>query len=415
MLKYEKNVCVIVDAYSTGKFLAPSFRGRGYSCIHIKSSPYLPSHYQHNPADFTQNFVYDMSNMASLLKILKEYRIKCIISGSESGIELADELNNFLKLPGNNAALSRARRDKYVMTDRVAAAGIPTVKHIKSQSLDDILAWALQLKQFPLVLKPLESQNGDHVFFCHNEDDIRKAFQNIIEAIDMFGKPNQEVLAQSFNAGEEYIVNTISYQGQHYGAEIWHVIKLPNSNVYDYVELIHKTAPEFESLVAYTQKVLSAVGVVYGPATTELKYTRENGPLLIETSSRPMAGAPLSLVQEAQGYSQISLTIEAYLNPTDFLRRLHDTPSPSHQYAMAVALISDSEYQLKDINTKDIEKLTTLNSFILNGETGIQLHKTSDTVTAPGEVYLLSDNRPALLKDRDTIRGMERAGLYRQH
>ena len=413
MMKFEKNACVIINAYSTGKFLAPAFIGNGYPCIHIKSDPTLPSKYKHNTADFIESLVYT-DDIDAILTSLQKYKIKCVIAGSESGIDLADKLNALLDLPGNTPNLSRARRDKYLMTEVIAQAGLKTVRHYKSDAVDDILSWATQLGQLPVVLKPLESQSGDHVFFCHNEREIRESFYKIKKSINLFGKSNEEVLAQSFNPWEEYIVNTVSCQSQHYTVEIWRVTKLPNSTIYDYAELIHADEPEFKPLTEYTNNVLNAVGIKYGAATTELKYTLKNGPVLIETTSRPMAGAPLSLSREMHGHTQIDLTIEAYLNPTDFLRRTHEAPVISKKYAVAVVLISDIEGTLaKDIDTNDIKQLNTINSFMLDGESGSQIKKTVDTLTAPGEIYLIGADRASLLSDRDAIRKLEQRGLYR--
>ncbi len=195
-MPYKKTICVIVDAYSTGKYFAPSLRGRGYDCIHIKSSITLPENFQHITTDFIESWVHDEKGVDSLIAKLAQYNIKLIIAGSESGIELVDELNDRLNLPGNKLALSHVRRDKYLMNQEVSERGLKTVKQHESNSLESILRWTENLNalDWPVVLKPLSSQSGDHVFFCHDHSSIEAAFIEILNSTNVFGERNTVVL-----------------------------------------------------------------------------------------------------------------------------------------------------------------------------------------------------------------------------
>jgi biotin carboxylase len=416
-MSFKKSVCVIVDAYSTGKYLAPAFRGRGYDCIHIKSSRVLPNYFQHMVTDFIESFEFDEKNVAQLISKLQSYEIKCILAGSESGTEVTDILTHRLDLPGNTFSLSKLRRNKFLMMEEVAVQGLKTVKQYQSSSKDKLLHWVggLEKKDWPVVLKPLASQSGDHVFFCKNEKEILAATNNILESKNFFGQDNESVLAQSFNLGTEYIVNTVSCAGKHFLADIWRVKKKEGTLVYDFAELIHIDEPEVKDIVNYVQKILDVVGIKQGSGTTEIKYTTEEGPVLIETAARPMAGMPLAFSQEMSGFTQISLTIEAYLNPADFFARFERQRPMMDWFGIAVVLISDAEGILRqDIDIDAFDTVNSVFSYTIDAKRECVLKKTVDSLTAPGEIYLKNSCRKTLFADYQKIRDIEGKGLYRQ-
>lgn len=409
----ENPTCVIVDAYSTGKNLAPKFIENGISCIHVKSANNLPSKFKHNEKDFQKNITYDNTNLESILTELSSYKILCVIAGYESGVELADTLSEALKLPSNGSKYSKARRDKYHMTEIVSTANIQTVKHSKSNDLQTIIDWAEKLNDYPVVLKPLDSANGDNVFFCQNKTEIGNAFNKIINNNNQFGKPNDEALIQSLNVGQEYIVNTVSWNGKHYVAEMWRVTRKGLTTIYDKAEIVCEDEEEWTILYQYTQKVLDALHIQYGPATTELKYTKEKGATLLETSSRLMAGAPISFSEKIIGFSQLSLTVEAYLNNEIFLKRFLAPRPKKNYYGMAVILICDVSGTLKkELKLSEFKQLDTYHDSDINGKLGTTLTKTINSLTSPGEIYLISENFSELQKDYKKIREIERNGFY---
>ncbi len=127
-----------------------------------------------------------------------------------------------------------------------------------------------------------------------------------------------------------------------------------------------------------------------------------------------MAGMPLSFCQEISGFTQISLTIEAYLSPQDFLSRFERARRPMNKYGLAIILISDSEGELKkEIEIKDFGGVQTIFSYMLNCKRGSSIKKTIDSLTAPGELYLISDDHSAIREDYYRIREQEAQGLYR--
>jgi hypothetical protein len=421
-MRFDKYVCIVVDAFSTGKKFALEFKSKGYDCIHIQSSTHLPSNkFSHQKSDFVKNLVYK-GNLNSILVTLKNYNIKICLPGSESGVELADLLSEALGLSCNGHISNHARRNKFQMIEAVHQKGLETVKHFKSKDVHEIIAWFNRENiKYPIVLKPLESANGDGVFFCNNENEIIKAHQNIMDRPNFFGEKNREVLAESFNAGQEYIINTVSCEikeekiVKHFVVEIWRVYRKPGTTIYDRAEIIHHNEKEYPILSDYTFKVLDALQIKIGAATTEVKYSADGKPVLIESAARVMGGAPLSLSNELFGYTQLSLAAIAYLNPRMFINIVSTPPPTEKKFGMDVILISDREGELlANIDTSELERLETLHSFKLEGNKGTYLYKTINSLTSPGEIYLISDDRNKLLIDYEKIRKIESNGLYRQ-
>lgn len=461
------DIIVIVDCFSTAKQL-PDLLGKELEdkklekdskflgFIHVKSSKDLPANFKHKPEDFIENIIYEEGPeaMQRLVDKLKKYNIQFCIGGSESGVELADQLAQALKLPNNDPKHSALRRDKFPMGEAVAEAGLKTVKQLKSHELKAVVDWAQEAlredPEHPVVLKPLSSASGQGVYFCKDEEEVSTAFNKIMDEKNIFGQKNTAVLAQTFNAGVEYIINTVSWGGVHFVAEIHRILKIQGTeSLYDTATIVTRKDEEWNEISEYVKKVLNAVHIQYGPGTTEIKYTPKGGPVLIETGSRPMQGVsreqlaflhkvsegsaiPRSLVGEdtptpraissplegegarradGGGYSQLSLMAKAYANPQKFLawvKAFEENPPQSNQHAMAVILISNVEGILAtDLDMIEITALKSVYSYSIGVKKDDKIQKTVDAMTAPGEIYLMNANKEKLLADCKRIREIE--------
>ncbi|MBA2652714.1 MAG: ATP-grasp domain-containing protein [Tatlockia sp.] len=411
MPSYCKYVCIIVDAYSTGKNLAPIIRSQGLPCIHIKSSSNLPSRYQHDESNFILSLTYD-GDIEALLAKIQPFIVKFCIPGYESGVELADLLCEKYNVPGNGSQYSAMKRDKYCMNEAVAQAGLATVKHCRSNHFPVLLNWTKTENGYPVVAKPLDSANGDGVFFCNNESELKEAYLTITTSKNQFGVTNKEVLLEGLNVGTEYIINTVSWQKQHFIVEIWRVTRKPNTTIYEKAEIVGWDEDEWPELAKYTTHVLQALHIQYGAATTEVKYTQEKGAVLLETSGRLMGNSPLGFLHDLSGLTQLSLLIEAYMNTDDFLERFNRARVPAKVHGVAVVLISNYEGKLTRNFGNVFTKLNTLHSFNIDSEPGTTICKTTNSLTAPGELYLMG-SKEELEADYLEIRRLEET-LYQQ-
>jgi len=148
-------VCVVVDAYSTGKYLAKELMSRGLPCVHVQSVPEIPSGYQKSfsASDFICNITHH-GNLDYTLSQLCDYDVAHVIAGSELGVELTDLLSESLNLLTNGAQLTRARRDKFEMMKALRAKGIKTAEYLKAFHASEIISWAAERGFEKVVLKP---------------------------------------------------------------------------------------------------------------------------------------------------------------------------------------------------------------------------------------------------------------------
>ena len=262
-------------------------------------------------------------------------------------------------------------------------------------------------------MKPLDSAGTDGFNVCYNEQQIAEAFNRIYHSKNMFGQVNQEVLAQNYLHGQEYNVNTISCQGRHYVSEIWEVNKVFNehSKIYDLASLVSENNDIFKLLKDYTEEVLNAFNIQYGPAHCEIILTSA-GPTLVEIGARLMGAIDLSVVTEALGMNAVTLTAEAYLNSDKFLLRLEQPRPKIKKYPYMIQLISSQEGELHSFNLNELSELKTFWSMDTFLDKGDRLKTTIDLLTSPGIVFLVGQDKETLQEDYKILRELEKAGKF---
>jgi biotin carboxylase len=404
-------VIVIVDGYRIGSFFAPHARKYGYSCIHIQSTPNIPSSIlaSFQPGDYLATFLYD-NNLESLFEFLNKYNILCFIPGIESGVMLADMLSEKLALPNSNGTeLSEARRNKFKMVEALKRHGLRSVDHICSDKLADIMIWVRKTNSWPIVIKPLDAAGTEGVTFCHNESEVAAAFNKVRHFNFSSCGCNNIILAQTYLVGKEYVVNTVSLDGKHYISNFWVYSKkiIPGAGtIYDYHKLLPYDFEHREELKSYAFKVLDALGIKYGAAHTEIFLTKD-GPVLMETGARNMGVITPDLSNLAIGKNQLDLTLESYVNPEKFLQ-IVSKPYVISKNLLCKNLISHADGVIKRINFLDeIKQLPSFYNINLSVTIGSAIHKTTDLFTSPGYINLLHENDDVVMEDYGKIAQFE--------
>ena len=404
----------IVDAYSSARNLAPSFRARGYECVHVRSSAVTNPTYGRSfrPGDFVSDIMHG-GDVEATVAALRRHAPSCVIPGIESGVAMADVLSEALALRTNGTDLSSARRNKYRMMEVVRAAGIPAAKQILVDDLDTLQDWYAEMG-CRVVLKPLESAGNDGVHFCRNVDEVRAAFGALLGSSSALGTQNRSVLAQEYLVGAEYLINAVSLDGRHHITDIWKMHHMAANGVSDLgagANLLRRRGVEQDALVDHTLLVLDALGIRNGPTHSEVKLT-PRGPRLIETASR-MCGADLHVpVRTATGESQVEWTVDAYVDPDRFLARWKDD-YVLIKHAGLVNMVSPAAGTLRGYPKMD--ELEALDSFLevaLATRPGEQVHRTIDDWTYPMRVYLAHDTESILVHDLTTARYLDGEGFY---
>ena len=282
----------VVDPFSTGAMVAHLLSARGIDVVAVYSASMEQLGNLQNlvPKGITLNFVdvvafEDIEVMAAKLKNVSE-----IVPGTETGVELADKLSEFLKLRTNGTVMSEARRNKYIMGETVRSAGVRAVRQLKSSVWGEIEAWlsAWNPSPYKVIVKPLDSAGSDDVTLCLSEDEVKQAFGNIMGKVNGLGLVNRAVLVQEYLEGQEYVIDTVSRDGEHKVVAIWAYDRRA-ANGAQFVcfgqRLLTMSDEHCAEIVAYQLKVLDALGIKHGPTHGEVKW-HQGEPVLIEVGAR---------------------------------------------------------------------------------------------------------------------------------
>ena len=313
----------IVDPYDAGTMLAPAFAERGVATVMVGSTAGVPESeaVSFDPAEFARLLPW-ADDGDTLVAALRALGVGQVIAGSERGVELADQLAEALRLPGNGTQLSAARRDKLAMIGTAAAHGIRTPRQFASDSLDALLAWIDRECGWPVVLKPRRAKGSEGVRLCATRDEAARAFAAIHGTTDRLGSANATVLAQQFLSGREYVIDTVSHDGRHRLAALWAYGKpapgFDSVGLLATKQLLPAEGPLAEMLFGFAVRVLDALEIRHGAGHCEV-IVDAAGPALVEIGARLHGGPPAHLLcRAATGTSQLDLLVAACVVPEHF-------------------------------------------------------------------------------------------------
>lgn len=409
-----RKVCAIVDAYSSSNLYAPALKAKGYECIAIRSQATPTSLIAGSlrSEDFTEILTFT-GNVDEMVSELKKRNVELVVPGMEMGIELADTLGERMASPFfNQPKTSHLRRNKFDMIEAIRERGLKAANQIKASDLDQILSWSKKANSWPLVIKPADSGGADRVSLCHDDDELKAAFQASIGSLGRQGRVIQEVVVQEFMRGTEYIVDTVSHQGHHMIVNIWRYNRVAVNGaqfVYDTKELVPYEGEAQEQLITYTRKSLDAVGLQHGPSHNELMMTAD-GPMLVEINARFGGSMAPILNRECVGRGQLDVMMDVLFAPEKFLAYCRE-PYQIKMHGLAVYLISKNEGCM--INSNVIGQIESLPSrYRLSLATGTKLAKTVDMFTMPGMVELVHEDSDQIWEDYARVRELEASGNF---
>lgn len=407
---------VIVDPYGPVRHLAEAFNAAGYDCLRVQSTAEVPSLYRGSliPADVFIGDIVHTGDWAATLASVAAFRPVAVAQGGEVGVGFGDRLSESLGLPSNGTALSRARRDKYVMIETIKKAGLRGAGQLLVTGSEQLAAWHRQVGS-RIVIKPLQSAGGDSIHFCDTLEDSEKAYLSILGSRNIFDQDNDTVLAQEYLPGAEYMVDTVSHDGSHYICDIWRTRRLCANDMIDLcdsLQIVSATSEIAEQLTGFACQVLDTLGIRFGPAHVEIKLTPQ-GPALVEAGARMAGGGIPSAARLSVGESQLDWTARAYVRPEEFHDRCGE-PYRIKQFCALVALISPVSGKLAGYCGLDrIEALESFHSMHVSVRPGDQITRTIDDLTYPVVVVLAHDIEEVVYRDMNTIRYLDGPHFYR--
>ncbi|MDT9698538.1 ATP-grasp domain-containing protein [Streptomyces sp. P17] len=413
-MRAEHPLVVLVDAYGTGRHLRAAFAGLGANVVHLSSTP--------EPLKSLK--APDLSSYAAALvaaapvetaRRLAELRPALVVAGQEPGVPLADLMSEMLGLPTNGSALSAARRDKYLMIEAVRKAGVRCARQFRSDDPAAVAAWAKEQDGRPVVVKPLAASGAQGVSICTGPDQVRDAARAILGSVTMYGETNTEVLAQSYLAGTEYIVDTVSCRGQRYNAGVWRYDKRRRGarNVSHRDVLVPPDDPVVAELTTYTHDVLDALGIESGAAHAEVMMTPD-GPALVEIGARMNGAMHPEFDAGCCGADQARASALAWLRPAEFAQEFAGRTYSRLREAFVYHVATDSAGLVESVDASvlaEIDALDSVRAVTVKPGPGDRLRPTVDLPSSPLTVHMAHADAAALARDQARVLALSK-GLF---
>lgn len=416
---------VVVDPISTGGSVAAAAKARGYTVVAVWNHEITHDLRMHVPPEATDlEYFAEIDELptiaetaAALREVVGSIQLVACIVGGESGVTLADALSEELGLRTNGSNnLPGARRNKSVQQQCVRGAGLRAVREACGTRWSDVAAF-LDTEPLPVVVKPVESAGSDGVKLCNTKQEAEVHFTQLMASQQRVGSQGAAVLVQEFLRGKEYVIDHVSCDGVHKTMMVWVYDKRPTNGaqfVYYGVVPVEADSPIARILIEYTRGVLDALKIRNGATHGEVMMT-EDGPCLVEMNCR-CAGCDgaLTPVQEALvGYSQVGVTLDAFLDQESFAS-IPSVPRSFMAAGQMVFLVSVGSGKV--LSTPGYDKIQALPSFsrlFPSYGIGDDLVPSTDLFTIAGLAILVHADTSQLERDIELIRDLERdEGLF---
>lgn len=411
-MKLQRQVIVIVGADRKGFYIGPTLHGRGYQCVHVRTGPMAADAASACPDWCSREIQLTSNDDAAILQLvseLKPYRVKAIVVAGDSGVIPANKLAQFFDVPCNPAGSARLHRHKYHMVEALRLNGVPCAAQFHSHDLDAILSWYETSGFRRVVMKPALGAYSDGVGICESKAEIAAIFERNIGRLNVVGETKDEYVIQEYLEGRHFVVNTVSVAGRHFVTDIWHEVNHHRRTqiIDEYADSVRRDAPEFPVLSAYVHDVLDALQIHNGPAHTEVMLTAD-GPRLIETGARLAGGIDYSVVEECNGYSQVSVLADSVVAPHLFEARQAACVTAPARHARFIYM--NSQFAGTVAEQPDLAcflSVPGLMSIKLTFTKGARLERTGQTFGHPGYAMLVADSPQELARDYAHFRAIE--------
>ncbi|WP_267241855.1 ATP-grasp domain-containing protein [Streptomyces sp. PR69] len=230
-------------------------------------------------------------------------RLSGVLTVTDYNIPIVAEAASRLGLPGLSPQAARVCRDKLLMRQACAAAGVAVPGFCQATSEQAALAAADRFG-YPCVVKPMTESASIGVSLCRTPDEVLDAYRAISSRpTDFRGQPRRPgALVEEYLLGYEVSVESVLSAGERTVLGVTDKALGPHPHFVEMGDTFPSmlSAPVREECTELALRALQAVGHDFGAAHVEVKMT-EKGPFVVEVNGR-MAGAEISmLIREATG------------------------------------------------------------------------------------------------------------------
>lgn len=315
----KNDTIIVVHPFTSVEFALVRIKERGYKIITIKTQlDKVWIEHEWSCIKKYSDFIFesggkvetDLNQIQNIIQT-NELNIVGVMNGFDGSLFYSDYLANNLLGYSLDLEYSQLRANKFLVNEKLRQTGVNHIKSIFIESIDDFKHHFQQISQFklPIIVKPAaNSAARSDVKVIHAFDDMEKHIAALLSKANIFASAaKQQVLIQEFIKGDEYIVNSVSYRGQHFTAGVFKYRKHGDS--FSGIEIVGPDN-KLEILTDYCAKCLTAVKNQYGMTHNEIILTPEGIPYLVEMNNR-MAGADVPIMSmDCYGVNEIDIFLD---------------------------------------------------------------------------------------------------------
>ena len=412
---------IVVEAISTGFNFVRDIVNRNYNPIILNTkidetednqAYFEVVRFANESIDVDALCLDEKESYEETLEMVRQYDPVIIVPGSEKGVILATKLSNDLGLKCNNIENIDAMTLKDKMQERLAEAGLRHIRGRVVSSVEDAIEYYDEEGLDEVVVKPTYGAGSVGVKICQNKEEMIDGLNEMFESVNVYGDKLTEMVVQERIKGEEYVVNTVSCNGDHRVTTIMKYSKTKTEeggNVYESTHFVYELGLGEAELVDYAYDVADALGIRYGPVHGEYMID-DNGPVLIEVNCRPMGfNLDAEYVDKVSGQHETDSVLDAYLNPDKFyFERAKGYRLFAHAclkfFIVPKDIVAES-YPMAHISNRLKSHYKTSQGIIEDAQLFV---KTQDLETTGGTVYLVHEDGYALQQDLDFLRSVEK-------
>ncbi|MFG2116794.1 ATP-grasp domain-containing protein [Streptomyces sp. NPDC048718] len=223
----------------------------------------------------------------------REVPFRRVVTVRERFLTVAARIGDALGLEGNPLDTVLALKDKCAMRQRIDRQGAADAVRARVMHTPGEVDAFVTRVGLPVVLKPRDGAGSEGITILRDAGDLDSARHAVA------AQPGA-LLAEEFLDGPEFSVETFSHDGHH------RLLAVTEKFTGDGAVEVGHVVPARVGPAAYTQledatrRFLDAMGLVEGPAHTEIILT-SNGPRIVESHNRPGGDGIVDLVRHVTG------------------------------------------------------------------------------------------------------------------
>lgn len=251
----------------------------------------------------------------AVLAFHADHPVDALVPGAEFYIPAVTRLVHRLGLPGLPLEAVDLVRNKALMRERTAAAGLRVPRHTQAATAEDVER-AADAIGFPCVIKPVESSGSIHVRRADTPAELLAAFEELAEdrRLDLGFALDTRVVVEEYVAGPEYSADGYVHDGEVVVLSVTRKLLGPEPYFVELGHIVPSSVPPdtVERVTRYVRGVTEAVRLTSGPFHCELRLP-DGEPVLIEIAARLPGDRITELVQLSTGVSMSRVMLAAYL------------------------------------------------------------------------------------------------------